>query len=367
MRIKYLSLGLGTLFIFSACSKSQGEGQQSAPYFETEELVSTNAVQEFVYPVVIKGKNDAEIRPRVSGFIEKILVDEGSVVKKGQTLFTIDSPDTESALRSAEASVNSAKAAVNTAKVDVDRMRPLVEKGIISPVNLQTAENTYQSALATLAQAEANLTNARASRSWASVSSPIDGVVGTIPYRKGNLVSSSYALTTVSDISQVYANFSINEKELSTLFNNLKGNTIQEKLRGLSNIRLRLADGQEFPYEGRIETVSGVVDAVTGSVNLRAEFNNPDKQLLSGSSGSIVIQLPLDSVLVISQNVTFNRQDKVLVYKVQGDSVLQTVVQVLPLPDGQNYAILGGIEPGDRIVKSGVLSLYEGMKISTQK
>lgn len=366
MNVKSLMIGSSVVFLLGACSGSGSTEQQQPPVYETMELVAEDATQELSFPVVIKGQDDVEIRPRVSGFIKDILVDEGSIVKKGQLLFSLDSPETESALRSAEAAVNSAKASVNTAKVDVERIRPLVEKKIVSEVNLLTAENTYQSAKAALAQAEATLLNARASRSWANVTSPVDGVVGTITYRKGNLVSSTSTLTTVADVRKVYANFSLNEKQMYALLNNLPGTTQAEKIKNLPEVKLFLADGSEYAEKGRIETVSGVVDIATGSVNLRVEFPNAEGYLKSGSSGTVVIPRTMKDVYVIPQSATFNRQDKVLLYKVQGDSVVQSIVSVIDLPDGKHYAVVSGAEQGERIVKSGVATLSQGMKITVK-
>lgn len=365
MRVKILVLGSLSLLMLASCGKKQ-EAAQTAPAYETMTVSTQNAATQMSYPVTIKGEEDVEIRPRVEGFIKEIYVDEGSVVRKGQVLFTIDSPTTEKDVLTAQASVASAKASVSNAKLDVDRIRPLAEKNIVSQVNLQTAENSYQAALATLAQANATLANAKATRGWAQVTSPVDGVVGTIAYRKGSLVNSSYVLTTVANVGNVYAYFSLNEKDMTEFMNSLSGSTQAEKLKNAPLVTLVLADGTEYAEKGKIHTASGVVDVTTGSINMRAEFTNKAGQLKSGTSGKIIIPESIENTIIIPQSSTFNRQDKIVVYKVVGDSVVQQVVKAVGLPDGTNYAVSEGLTSGDRIVKNGAATLTNGMKITAK-
>ncbi|MBP1616514.1 MAG: efflux transporter, family, subunit [Bacteroidetes bacterium] len=365
MRIKNLISGLLPVLLLVSCGKKQ-EAAVKVPVYETLVTSKQNAELQYAYPVTIKGSEDVEIRPRLEGFIKDIYVDEGSAVKKGQLLFTIDAPNTEKDLRTAEAAILSAKAQVSTAKLNVDRIRPLAEKNIVSGVQLSTAENSYQTALAGLDQAKATLANARASRSWANVTSPVDGVVGTIAFRKGSFVSSAYVITTVANVGNVYAYFSLNEKDLNTFLKNLQGATQTEKLKNTPPIKLILADGTEYPESGKIQTISGVVNVTTGSANFRVEFPNKAGLLRSGSSGKIIIPEQLKDVVVIPQTSTFARQDKTLVYKVQGDSVVQSVISVVGLPDGQNYAVTEGLTEGVRIVKSGVSLLTNGAKITVK-
>lgn len=366
MRRVNLGLGFVAVLLMASCGK-KAEKVTTAPAYETMVTSKQNAELQLTYPVTIKGKEDVEIRPRVEGFIKRIYVDEGSVVKKGQLLFTVESPSTEANLRTAMAAVKSAQAQVNTAKLNVDRLRPLVDKKIISDVQISTAENSYQAALAGLSQAKASLTNAQISRSWANVTSPVNGVVGTISFREGSLVNSSNTLTTVANIGNVFAYFSLNEKDLVSFLKNLQGKTQAEKIKNAPPITLFMADGTEYTERGKIETISGVVDETTGSANFRAEFTNSQGLLRSGTSGKIMIPEQLSDVVVIPQDATFQNQDKVLVYKVQGDSVVQAVVSVVPLPDGQNFAVTGGLSDGVRIVKAGASMLKNGDKITVKK
>ncbi len=326
-------------------------------------LEEQNAVLQSVYPVIIRGKEDIEIRPRVDGFIDGIYIDEGSIVEKGQKLFKINSPQSDQAVATAKAAVTSATAQVNIAKLNVERIRPLAEKEIVSQVQLQSLENTYKSEIAVLQQAQADLKNAIETQSWTLVTSPVDGIAGIIPYRQGSLVSSSNILTTIANISKIYAYFSLNEKDLMRLLTNIEGKTQEEIIKNMPEITLILADGSVYPEKGKIETIAGVLDVTTGSANFRAEFPNPHGLLRSGLSGKISIPEILHQTLVIPQKATFSQQDKILVYKVQGDSVVQMAITALPMPDGINYAVTKGLEKGDKIVTDGVLTLKNGGKI----
>ena len=250
--------------------------------------------------------------------------------------------------------------------MDVDRYRPLAEKGIVSEVQLLTYENAYETALATLQQAEATLKNAQATISWTTVTSPVNGVVGSIPYRTGSLVNSSNTLTTIANTGNVYAYFSLNERRLMDFLDGVEGSTQSEKIKNMPPVTLVLSDGSEYEAKGRIETITGTVDITTGSANFRAEFPNQSGKLRSGTSGKIIIPKVLEDVFVIPQKATFSQQDKVLVFKIQGDSVSQQIISVQTMPNGQDYAVTGGLTDGDKIVSDGVATLRNGMKISVK-
>ena len=368
-QLKIFSRTLILGFVLMASCGNNNQAQQEVESLEYPVMVmnTQDADMQTVYPATIKGQEDIEIKPRVDGYIEAIFVDEGSVVKAGQALFKINSPSSEQSLISAKAAVNSAKAQVNTAEINVERYRPLAEKGIVSQVQLKTYENAYESALASLEQAEATLRNAQATMSWATVTSPVDGVAGSIPYRKGSLVNSSNTLTTIANTDNVYAYFSLNEKRLMDLLDNAEGSTQSEKIKNIPSVSLILADGSEYEEKGRIETITGIVDATTGSANFRAEFPNQSGKLRSGSSAKIIMPKTLNDVYVIPQKATFRQQDKVLVYKLEDDVVQQQIVSVLSMPNGQEYAVTGGLSEGDKIVSDGVATLRNGMKISVKE
>lgn len=361
-------IGTCVLMLLASCSSNNQTSQEaSAQEYPVMEMHEQVANMQSVYPATIKGQEDVEIKPRVDGYIEAIYVDEGSVVKAGQSLFKINSPSSEQALTSAKASVNSAKAQVNTAKLNVDRYRPLAEKGIVSEVQLQTYENAYETALASLQQAEAVLKSAQATMSWTTVTSPVNGVVGSMDYRKGSLVNSSNTLTTIANIDNVFAYFSLNEKKLMDFLDGVEGSTQAEKIKNMVDVSLILADGSEYEEKGRIETITGTVDVTTGTANFRAEFSNKSGKLRSGTSAKIIIPKTLDDVFVIPQKATFKQQDKVLVYKLEGDVVQQQIISVQSMPNGHEYAVVSGLTNGDKIVSDGVATLRNGMKISPQE
>lgn len=368
MILKRLSLGLSILLLSSCGGKKDDSNQtKESPSYPTAIVQTTAAELENVYPTTIKGKEDIQIKPRVGGFIENLYIDEGSVVKKGQLLFTINSPQSEQAVQSARAAVISAQASLNTAEVDVTRYRDLAQKNIVSNIQLKTYENAYESARASLAQAQASLQEAQASLSWTRVTSPVDGIAGSISFRQGSLVTSSDVLTTIANTDDVFAYFSINEKQLMALLSNTPGNTQAEKIKNLPSVTLVLANGTTYADQGKIETISGLVNSNTGSVDFRAEFPNTRGELRSGSSGKIVMPKVLENVFIIPQKATFSQLNKNLVYKVVGDSVVSTSVDVQPMPNGQDYAVISGLSAGERIVTDGVATLHDGMKIKISK
>lgn len=316
------------------------------------------------YPAVIKGKQDIEIRPKVAGFITKLCVDEGSVVHKGQPLFLIDRVEYEAAVRMAEANVKAAKANVDTQELTVTNKKELHRKNIISDFELQMAENQLASQKAALAQAEAQLISAKNNLSYTTVVSPSNGVVGTIPFRVGSLVSSSSAtpLTTVSDISEMYVYFSMDEKQLLNMTR--EGGSIKELLDKMPAVELKLADATTYSETGKIETLSGVIDQTTGSVNMRATFPNNKNILRSGGTGVVMIPYRDNNSIIIPQKATYEIQDKKFVYVVGPDSKVKTTeITVFNLDDGRNYIVTSGLNAGDRIVVEGISSLRDGMEI----
>ncbi len=354
MKMKTIALGVLGFFIMVSCTQkpTQRMNQSSAKTYPVQSVSIKNVELHTVFPTVLQGEIDIEIKPRIDGFIEAVYVDEGSIVKKGQVLFEINSPVSEQNIETAEANYN-------TAKLDVERMRPLAEKGIISNVLLQTYENAFSSA-------EAAYESAKATLSWTKVKSPVDGIVGTLPFRLGSLVNSSSILTSVANTQHVVAYFSMNEKELLQYMRSWEGNTQAEKIKNMPSVKLLLADGSEYEHEGRIETISGVVDPNTGSVNFRAVFDNPNGLLRSGTSGQIIIPRTVKNTFLIPQKATFSQQDKILVFKYENGKVKQKVISVKSTPDGKNYAVFDGLKNGDQIVTDGVSTLKDGMEIQIQ-
>ena len=377
MNLKKIVFGAVALMVITlSCSKSADKKDEAPQELGTTVLSEQNVKLETVYPATIKGQEDIEIRPRIDGFIEAIYVDEGSVVRKGQSLFKINSPSSEQGYTTALAAVNSADAQVKTAQLNVDRIAPLAKDGIVSVTQLKTYENALETAKATLKQANAQLKNAADTRSWTNVTSPVDGVIGSIPYRQGSLVNSTNALTTVSSTKNVFVLDtvvsalveSINEKELVSLLEGLEGKTQVEKINNLPEVTLKMADGTIYPEKGKIKTITGQVNVTTGTVNLRADFSNAAGLLRSGFSGNVIIPKHIDNAILIPQSSTKTQQNKYLAFKVQGDTMaVQTLITVIPTPDGKSYVVTSGLNAGDRVISEGLVTMADGKKIKVKK
>jgi len=307
------------------------------------------------YAATIKGKVDVDVRPLVSGFVTKVHVDEGQYVKKGQTLFTLDQVTYQAAVEQAQAQVASAQTAVNSAKLTADNKKLLYDKNIISDYEYQLALNQLATAQSQLATSQAALTSARKNLSYTVVTAPVSGYVGSIPGREGTLASPSMVqpLTSVSDNSEVYAYFSLTEKDILAMTQG--DHSLNAAVSQMPDVQLRLADGTIYPLTGKVATVSGVVDPSTGASSVRARFANPDGVLRSGSTGQILIPNHAENVILIPQRATFEVQDRRFVYVLNdSNKTVSTPITVSPLDDGQNYVVTAGLEPGQRVVVEGV-------------
>ena len=315
------------------------------------------------YSATIRGRQDIAIYPQVSGTIFELCVNEGQPVSKGQPLFIIDQVPYKAALQTAEANVAAAKAGVATAQLTYDSKKELYAKNVVSQYDLLTAENTLLTAKAQLAQAEAQRVNAANNLSYTVVKAPANGVVGTLPYRVGALVSASISkpLTTVSDNSDVYVYFSMTENQLLNLTRQY--GSIANTLKNMPDVRLVLNDGSVYDRTGRIESISGVIDTSTGSVQLRAVFPNADGLLHSGGAGSVIVPNIHKDCVVVPQVATFELQNKVYVYKVEDGKATSSMIDVEKINNGREYIVKSGLTPGDVIVAEGVGLLREGTPI----
>ena len=342
--------------LLSSCGNKAQTAQAPAPQIAVLTIEPSNAEYQNSFPTTIKGKTDIDIRPQVTGFITKVCVDEGQRVNKGQTLFIIDQVQFQAAVDQAEANVNSAKSAVSTAEITEKNKRMLLDKNIISETEWQMAANQLAQAKATLAQANAALVNARKNLAYTVVTAPSDGVVGVIPNREGSLASPSSAqpLTTISDNSKVYAYFSLSEKDLLNLTDS-GVSSVDEGIKALPAVKLQLADGTLYPLEGRVATVSGVIDNSTGAASARALFDNPAGVLRSGNTGQIIVPRTSEGAIVIPQRATYEMQDRRYVYTLNDSNItVPTYITVQPYDDGQTYVVTSGLKEGDRIVTEGV-------------
>ena len=356
-RISLMALGVSVL---TACGGGQGGMKIGDNEFAVQEVTMTSSNQTTQYPAVIKGFQDIEIRPQVSGFIVKLCVDEGATVRKGQALFQIDPTQYKAAYDQAKASVASAKANLKTVTETEANKKMLHEQKIISDFEYQTAVNNLLTAKANLAQAKAAYAAAEQNLGFCTVTSPSDGVIGTFPYRVGALVSPSVAepLTTVSQIGDMYVYFSMTEKQLLAMTK--AGGTLKEQLEKMPAVKLQLSDGTLYDAEGKIDAVSGVIDQTTGSVSMRAIFPNKQNILRSGGMANVVFPYAMNDIILLPQSAT-----QEIVYVLQADSTLKhTEIQVSNLNDGKNYIVTGGLKAGDKIVVEGVQTLQDGQKIT---
>lgn len=366
----FLSIFAASIIIASCGNKNdksaQAGGAPQVKEYKTLTLQPESATLNSDYPASIQGQQNIDIRPRVEGYIDKIFVDEGAVVKAGQPLFKISAPEYEQQVRTAAASIKSAQADVSSAKLAVNKVKPLVEKGIISKYDLESAQYTYESALAALAQANAALVNAKINLGYTTVTSPVDGVVGSIPFRLGSLVSSNTAeaLTTVSSIGNVYAYFAMNEKALLNFTKDNTGISLSQKIKSLPDVSLLLSDGSAYDQKGKIETVNGLINTETGTVNIRARFSNPKGIIRSGSSTTIRIPSEVKDAMIIPQSATFELQDKIFAVVVGKDGKTKnTNITILENTAKNYYVVTSGLKAGDEIVLEGVASLKEGSEI----
>jgi len=364
---------LAVLFLAS-CGKSKDEAAAAAAASQPKEykVVTLQPISSTLYvsyPASIQGQQNIEIRPRVEGYIDKIYVDEGAVVRKGQPLFKVSAPQYEQEVRTASASVKSAEAEVSAAKLAISKVKPLVEKEIVSKYELESAQYNLESANATLAQARASLSNARTNVGFTTVTSPVDGVVGSIPFRLGSLVSSANAdpLTTVSSIGNVYAYFAFNEKQLLSFSKDSTG-TFAQKIAKLPAVSLLLSDGSLYAEKGKIETINGLINTETGSVNIRARFPNPKGIIRSGSSTKVQLPEEIKDAIIIPQSATFELQDKRFAAVVGKDGKTKnTVITVKDNTIGNFYVVESGLKAGDQIVLEGVASLKDDSQIKPKE
>lgn len=332
--------------------------------FPVETVKSQSTSMQTSYPTSLKGIQDVEIRPKVAGFITQVCVKEGQTVSASQLLFVIDNATYQAAVRQAQASVNTATAQCNTVKMAYENSMKLRENKVIGDFELQSAKNNYESAKAQLAQAQAGLASAKEMLGFCYVKSPTAGVVGTLPYKEGAMVSASSmpALTTVSNISTIEAYFSMTEKDILEMTKT--AGSMQAAIDQYPELKLQLSDGTIYSEVGRLVKASGVVDAATGSVQMIARFPNPQRLLKSGASGSIVVPRSDNNAIVIPQSVTVEVQDKVFVYLLgKNNKVKYTEIKVDTQNDGKNYIVLSGLKAGDKYVTNGITKLTDGMEI----
>jgi len=368
---KYLSAGMFFLYglvALESCKNGSTAPGYAAPPPATLPVISISS-RPFTtfreYTASLEGSNDIEIRPQVSGYIEKIFVDEGAFVKKGQPLFKINDQPYLEALNNANASLSVAKANQASAEISMNKLEPLVANNVISPIQLQTAKAAYDAATAYVSQAAAQVGNAKINISYSLIRAPVDGFIGRIHLKIGSLVGGNNAdpMTNISEVRDVRAYFSISETAFLRFKDEYPGKTLEDKIKNLPPVELILSDNSIYPLKGRVEIVAGQFAAGTGAIPFRAKFPNPNGVLRSGSTGRIRISISIPGGLVIPQESTFELQDKVFVFVLGDSNKVHSAAVQIGGRSGNYYLVENGIKAGDRIVYSGVDKLNDGSPV----
>ena len=333
--------------------------------FETMTVEKQDITVPVKFSAKLKGQTDVTITPQVSGQLMQICVNEGQQVKKGQTLFIIDSRNAQLELEAAEANLQAAMAKENSAKLEYESNKNLFEKKIVSQYMLNNSENSYKQAQASVAQARASTNRAKVNLGFCTIIASVSGVIGEIPVRTGDQVSPSTHLTILSGNTTMDAEFSVTEALVEASVS--AGLTKQDKekiMADLPDVTFVMKNGTEYPYKGRITSLTGVVDAATGSLGAKATFPKPDGHLFSGVQGTVVLPFAQKDVMVIPQTAVVKLQDKQQVYKVKADSTATAVtVTTTDTGNGEDVIITSGLNVGDKIVTIGANNVQEGQQV----
>lgn len=342
--------------------------------FETKVLQPETKTYNMTFPATTSGTTEIKVYPQIGGLITQKGFTSGTKVKKGQMLFVIDPTEYQLSVQSAEANLSVAKASMETTKLQYESNQKLYEKKIISDYVLQTSLNQYNSAKASVMQAEAQLNIARTNLGYCTVTAPVTGYVDGNNFEVGDMATSSQYLCTVSDNSLVDAYFSITETQLLSIVMEYHLTTGKNGMEGpngsrisdvLPKVKIKLKDGTVYKHEGVLTKIDAIVNQSTGTVTCEAEFNNPDGVLRSGLSANIIIPFTIDSVLSVPQTAAVRLQDQMMFYRVKQDGTVEGIIckEVYPSNDGTEYYILEGLNAGDEIVTNGAGKLSNGAKI----
>lgn len=357
------------LVLSSCADKNQGPAAPPPPVLPVLAITSANTTTDAEYPASIQGTVDVEIRPQVSGNLDHVLVDEGAYVSKGQSLFKINERPYREQLNNALASLHAAEAALINSQLEVDKLTPLVQNKVVSDYQLKTAKASQKIAAANIEQAKAMVASAKINLGYTNVTAPVSGYIGRLPKKQGSLVSASdiEPLTTLSDVHEVFAYFSLGETDFINFKSQYAGNSIGDKIKKLPPVSLILADNNAYPKTGKIDMVDGQFDKTTGAITLRATFPNANGTLRSGNTGKIRLGLQHNDAILVPQSATIEMQDKVFVFTVSKDNKVTKMPITVVGKSGTNYLIKEGVQAGDQIVLSGIDKLQEGQVIQPEK
>ncbi|WP_230470671.1 efflux RND transporter periplasmic adaptor subunit [Flavobacterium cheongpyeongense] len=355
--------------VLSSCADKSQAPAPPPPVLPVAAITSENTTTDNEYPASIQGTVDVEIRPQVNGNLDRVLVDEGAYVSKGQTLFKINERPFREQLNNALASLHAAEAALINAQLEVDKLTPLVQNKVVSDYQLKTAKASQKIAAANIEQAKAMVASAKINLGYTNVTAPVSGYIGRLPKKQGSLVSATDVepLTTLSDVHEVFAYFSLGETDFINFKSQYAGNSIGDKIKKLPPVSLILADNNAYPQTGKIDMVNGQFDKTTGAITLRATFPNANGTLRSGNTGRIRLGLQHDNAILVPQSATIEMQDKIFVFTVDKNNKVTKMPITVIGKTGTNYLIKDGVKSGDQIVLSGIDKLQEGQVIQPEK
>ena len=369
MKNVILSSLILVLTLIGCSDKSQAPMAAVAPELPVYSIEASSATTDSEYPAAIQGTVDVEIRPQVSGNLEKVFVDEGAYVTKGQALFKINEQPYREQLNNALASLHSAEAALINAQLEIDKLTPLVQNKVVSDYQLKSAKASHRIATANLDQAKAMVGSAKINLGYTTITAPVSGYIGRLPKKQGSLVSSAdiEPLTKLSDVHEVYAYFSLGETDFINFKAQYSGNTINDKIKKLPPVTLILADNNAYADTGKIDMVDGQFDKNTGAITLRATFPNSKGLLRSGNTGKVRLEIQHGDAILVPQSATIEMQDKVFVFTVDKENKVTKSPITIIGKSGSDYLIKDGVKTGDQIVLSGIDKLQEGQAIQPTK
>jgi membrane fusion protein (multidrug efflux system) len=367
--MKVILIAIIAISLFSCSPKPQTAQAPPPPALPVATITSGSQTTYQEYPASIEGTVNVEVRPQISGALDKVFVDEGAFVNAGQPIFKINEQPYRAALNNALASLHAAEAALGNAQIEVDKLTPLVANKVVSDYQLKTAKASYQVAKANIESAKANVSTAQINLGYTLIKAPVSGYIGRLLKKQGSLVSPQdvQALTQLSDVHDVHVYFSLGEKDFVSFKEQYPGETLKDKLKHLPSVALLLADGSEYAKQGKIDVIDGQFDKTTGAITVRASFSNPNGLLRSGNTGKVRLSLQHTDALIVPESATIEMQDKVFVFALADSNKVKKVPISIVGKSGTNYLVNDGVKAGDQIVLSGIDHLQEGTVIAPQK
>ncbi|TSD63301.1 efflux RND transporter periplasmic adaptor subunit [Inquilinus sp. KBS0705] len=367
--MKIILAAIIAISLFSCSSQPQTAQAPPPPSLPVASVTSGTQTTYQDYPASIEGTVNVEVRPQVSGALDKVFVDEGAFVSAGQPIFKINDQPYRAALNNALASLHAAEAAAGNAQLEIDKLTPLVTNKVVSDYQLKSAKATYQVAKANIESAKANVSTAQINLGYTLIKAPVSGYIGRLLKKQGSLVSpqDAEALTQLSDVHNVHVYFSLGEKDFVNFKEQYPGTSLQDKIKNLPAVSLLLADNSEYKTQGKIDMIDGQFDKTTGAITVRASFANPLGLLRSGNTGKVRLSLQHTNALIVPESATIEMQDKVFVFALADSNKVKKVPIGIVGKSGTNYLVNDGLKAGDQIVLSGIDHLQEGTVIAPQK